>query len=572
MKNIIVTSWQIITYFLVGAPLRLLFRVKRSINFKIEKGKKYIIAANHPARIDPFLISYSLPFKEFIKLVPLRFITADEYLTNPLLRYFLLLYGCFTTKKQKNKTVLELSIELLERGETVFIFPSGRLEQNEYKIEPKIGVAYLEREVKDSLILPVKISYNERFRFINLLTRKIEVQIEFKESFRHTEFPKDLQLLADNVYHRITKKEIIKKFDLHKLNWTIKDNPNGWIEPTTYCQLKCPGCYRGLAEENPQRIHEELENLKTQVDWFIKNRNTQTISIAGGEPLMYPKLNTLIEYISNKGLKTKIYTNGIALNQKRLTKLKEAGVTEVIVHIDKYQRNNSSENEMNRLREKYCNLFRKIGGVNLGFIMPLSKQNLDDLEVLSKFFQRNSDIINLVVFTVYKEMLPEKKISNQLKINMEGVSSAVKKSFGLSYCAYLGKERSDNVSWLFSLSSYGKGEFLGSFDKEFYRKIQERYYGKKNKHFITIKNRAVSLWRLFLWSTNSSVRKVLLNTLKTGVSSINTQVVLIIDAPEQIGGKWDLCDGCPDAMLFEDKLIPSCLLERIKADENILIH
>ena len=58
---------------------------------------------------------------------------------------------------------------------------------------------------------------------------------------------------------------------LYLLPWSVTDNPNGWIEPTTYCQLKCPGCYRGLAEKNPLRKHETFDFIKKEVNWFVKN-------------------------------------------------------------------------------------------------------------------------------------------------------------------------------------------------------------------------------------------------------------------------------------------------------------
>lgn len=362
----------------------------------------------------------------------------------------------------------------------------------------------------------------------------------------------------------------MNKNKLYRLEWKTNDNPNGWIEPTTYCQLKCEGCYRGLAEDNPLRKHEDLNRLKNEVEWFIKNRNVQTISIAGGEPLMYPNLYDLIKYISQKGLKSKIYTNAILLNEEKLSKLKEAGVTEIVVHIDKFQRNATSEELMNNLRDKYCSLFRKIGGVNLGFIMPISKKNKKDLDILADFFKKNSDVINLVVFTVYKEMLPHKSISKELEISMNEVSTQVKNSFGLEYCAYLGKKTSGGVSWLFSLSAYSEGKHLGSFDGDFYRKLQERYYFKKKKYFITVKNKPFNIVKLLPSIFNNSVRKILMNGLFAPNKQLRTQVVLIIDAPTKNGGAWDLCQGCPDAMLHKNILVPSCLLERIKLGEKIL--
>lgn len=88
-------------------------------------------------------------------------------------------------------------------------------------------------------------------------------------------------------------KELIIK--CYRLPWKEEDNPNGWIEPTTFCQLKCPGCYRGLDKINPKYVHEYLDKMKRQIDYFIKYRNIQTLSVAGGEPLLYPKIKRIIE-------------------------------------------------------------------------------------------------------------------------------------------------------------------------------------------------------------------------------------------------------------------------------------
>lgn len=561
MKKIIVIIWQFLTYFLVGIPLGLIFRVKPNVNFQLQKNKSYIISSNHPKKIDPFLISYSIPLKYFIRLIPLRFITAEKYMKNIFLRPFLLLYGCISTKQEDGKSVLEKSKALLNKGETIFIFPSGKLEQENKRYKAKVGANYLEREVKNSLILPVKIDYSNP-----------NVNIEFKEAFRHSSFPEDLQPLADETYKTILNQNLSTTDNLYELKWTIDNNPNGWIEPTTFCQFKCPGCYRGLAEKNHKSKHEALQNLKKQVDWFIDNRNVQSISLAGGEPLLYPYIDELIRYISERKLKTKIYTNGIKLNEKRLKDLKKCGATEFIIHVDKYQRKSKSEKEMNKIRQRYCELFRKVGEVNLGFIMPLSKKNISDLPILADFYQTNSDIINLVVFTTIKEMLPNKTLDKSLTLTMQEASSAVKDAFGLSYCAYLGKSKFNGVSWLFSLSTYKKGRFLGSFDDKFYKSIQERYYKKKHKHFITINNKPIKMSKLLSGFTNKSVRTIIKNSKKYNGDYINSQVVLLIDAPDKIKDSWDICNSCPDAMIYNNKLVPSCLLERVKSGEKIYLN
>src|SRR3972149_5333251 len=87
-------------------------------------------------------------------------------------------------------------------------------------------------------------------------------------------------------------KNILDLQKLYRLPWTTFNNPNGWIEPTTYCQLACPGCYRGLDLPNPTRKNTDLVLIKKEIDHLIKIRKIKILAIAGGEPLMYPQLNT----------------------------------------------------------------------------------------------------------------------------------------------------------------------------------------------------------------------------------------------------------------------------------------
>ena len=106
--------------------------------------------------------------------------------------------------------------------------------------------------------------------------------------------------------------------NLYKLPWSKYNNPNGWIEPTTYCQLACPGCYRGLDQKNPPRIHETVSKLKNEIDKLIKIRKIQMLSIAGGEPLLYPNLDELVLYAKKRHIQARILTNGVALSYERL--------------------------------------------------------------------------------------------------------------------------------------------------------------------------------------------------------------------------------------------------------------
>jgi len=190
MKNLIVITWQLISYFLVGVPLKIIHKTKPIYNFKYENGHSYIIASNHPSKIDPFLVCYNFPFKDFIRLIPFRFVTADKFL-HGFNKYFLLLYGCFSTKEVKGKKVLERAKHYLERGETVYIFPTGRIEKS-VKYKPKVGTIYLQRDINNCKIIPVNLTYKDE-----------SVKITYKKSFRYNQFNDDLQPLAGNLMEKI---------------------------------------------------------------------------------------------------------------------------------------------------------------------------------------------------------------------------------------------------------------------------------------------------------------------------------------------------------------------------------
>jgi MoaA/NifB/PqqE/SkfB family radical SAM enzyme len=70
----------------------------------------------------------------------------------------------------------------------------------------------------------------------------------------------------------------------YRLPWNYADNAISWLEPTTMCNLRCEGCYRDF--DNQQ--HKSLEEVRTELELFKRLRKSDCISIAGGDPLVYP--------------------------------------------------------------------------------------------------------------------------------------------------------------------------------------------------------------------------------------------------------------------------------------------
>lgn len=367
---------------------------------------------------------------------------------------------------------------------------------------------------------------------------------------------------------------------LYRIPWSTYNNPNGWIEVTTYCQLACPGCYRGLALPNPERKHFELIQLKKDIDRLIKTRKIKILSIAGGEPLLYPQLNELLAYAKKKGLKTRIVSNGAALTKNRLITLKKLGVVEISVHIANYQKRTrlKGEKQLNKLREYYCQIFREVKGVELDFIITVSKTNIGDLPSVINFYQKNSDVVSRAIFTIYRDVF-FKKPQEEDKTNYvkpKSLINLIDKTYGAKPCAYLGKKLDKkSISWLFFAPILLGSKPIAYADS---KTVQNLFSQDKNKTWNSFPvrdekpNLAKSLSIISfptLIKILAGAASALIHDPKSILNIPRAQIIIILNTPTLTEKGWDLCDGCPNAILYKNKLVPSCLLERIKLGENI---
>lgn len=367
---------------------------------------------------------------------------------------------------------------------------------------------------------------------------------------------------------------MIQKENLYKLPYTKDNNPNAFIEPTSFCQLRCPYCYRGTNSGGYKPVHRQIGELKKEIDELLKLRKMQTLSIGGGEPLMYPELDELIKYAKSKNLNIVIFSNGLLLDKKRLVELKNLGVARIVLHIGQYQgrKGLTKEDEILEEKRKFCNLFREVRETTLGFINYLSNENLQHLNSLADFYKGNSDVIKTVVFTILRKRVVEGEGYSEDELEANSLFEKVKEVFGLDYCAYLDKTESDEISWLFSFIIYKDQNIIGCLKGRDVRLYQEDHFKKFGRYNYVSNQNDLSLKMLFHFFGNMHYWKIAFRFLfSRGKLNLNEQFLLIMNPPVKKNGKWSFCDGCPDAMLYNGGLIPECLLERVKEGEKIKI-
>jgi MoaA/NifB/PqqE/SkfB family radical SAM enzyme len=186
--------------------------------------------------------------------------------------------------------------------------------------------------------------------------------------------------------------------DFYRLPWNYADNGISWLEPTTKCNLRCEGCYRDL--ENP--IHKTLDELRAELGVFKRLRKSDCMSIAGGDPLLYPQVVELVRLVKRMGWKPIINTNGLALTEPLLKDLKKAGVFGFTFHIDTSQNRprakGFTETELNAVRLRYAEMLAEAGGLACSFNATVTERTLPEVPNLVRWAREHADIVQTMVF------------------------------------------------------------------------------------------------------------------------------------------------------------------------------
>ncbi|MEI6587359.1 MAG: radical SAM protein [Candidatus Moraniibacteriota bacterium] len=361
---------------------------------------------------------------------------------------------------------------------------------------------------------------------------------------------------------------------LYRVRWNTFDNANAMVEPTTFCQLNCPKCYREVGKEGSRPINIDLDIVRKEIDELKKIRNIETVTLAGGDPLLYPHIIKLVKYCRKINIKVRICTNGILLDSELLIKLRNAGTNEVLIHLDKYQ-GRGDENEQYAIRKRFCELFREFPEVNLGFMVMIRGVEEDNLERLASFYIANSDVIRLVSFIFTKDIRSEQVQANPNTENLEKLIVFLSARYNCSPAAYFGKKINKKIpSWLIFVPVFSDGRAIGYIDSSLYAISSKLARLIKGKHWFLTNKNTINPYTLFFGIFNLNARKILKNYTKESIDNkfsnrMNYQIITVNYGPDQTSEGWDLCDPCPDAILYDGKLVPSCLLERIKEGENI---
>jgi len=148
--------------------------------------------------------------------------------------------------------------------------------------------------------------------------------------------------------------------------------------PIRRCNLSCAYCNEFDKVSKPL----PLETMFRRVD-RLAALGTTIITLSGGEPLLHPELEEIVQHIRRRGIIAGLITNGYLLTPQRIDHLNRAGLDHLQISIDNVIPDDVSKKSLRVLDRKLRLLARyAIFQVNINSVLGSCVRNPDDaLEV-----------------------------------------------------------------------------------------------------------------------------------------------------------------------------------------------
>ena len=385
---------------------------------------------------------------------------------------------------------------------------------------------------------------------------------------------------------------------MYKLPWGTTDNQGGWVEVTDQCNMSCPGCYRQRMEGD-----KPLEQVKNEILRCKKVTNCDLMVIAGGEPLIYPHIVEVVEYIDSLGLKPLMLTNGTLLTEKLALKLKNAGLKRIHFHVDGRQEREGwlgkNENKLNELRQVYADKIWKLKGIQCGFHIMVGKETMEHIPGIMSWYRNNMHKVQHLSFIALSGLpvipsmgyfcngteIREKELVNGY-VNLSDISITTKEILETIQNAYPdyvpsaylnGDAYPEKNKQLFIVNIGTSKGFLGvlgarsmELTQAFYHLFHGRYYSFAPDPAIGKKVFILALFDKQMQKTLKRFLECLIKDPLTLFKKVYLQSMIIQQPIDFIGSQKNACDHCVNPMIFNDMVINPCELDEYRLYGNTI--
>jgi len=197
------------------------------------------------------------------------------------------------------------------------IFPILAAKVLKIKRQPDISFVYFQDKeliqkvpINESAVSILELcnGINSDIEIIDILSKKYSENVE-----------KVRKLVSDFIDYSLKLGFIIfeKKRRVEEIPMLVLGGKDQWIpdsvimELTYDCPLNCRHCYLDSRKPSYMNFNRLLKICKELVDI-----GTDTIQLTGGEPLIYPRINEIIDYLSNNNITIAMTTSGFISKNK----------------------------------------------------------------------------------------------------------------------------------------------------------------------------------------------------------------------------------------------------------------
>ncbi len=147
----------------------------------------------------------------------------------------------------------------------------------------------------------------------------------------YSNFLKKITILKILNFFKVLFSFLISNFLKKPLRWGMPFSIS--IEPTNYCNLKCPQCPVGLNILSRPKGFIKFELFKNIIDQTAPYLLNLFLYFQG-EPFLHKKLIEMIKYANSKNIFTCIATNGHFIDKKTAKSLVKAKLDKIIISVD----------------------------------------------------------------------------------------------------------------------------------------------------------------------------------------------------------------------------------------------
>ncbi|MFZ5477476.1 MAG: radical SAM protein [Myxococcota bacterium] len=391
--------------------------------------------------------------------------------------------------------------------------------------------------------------------------------------------------------------------DYYRLPWTLNDNVLSWLEPTKKCNIYCEGCY----STNEHNSHKTLEQVRCDLDVFVKNRRMDSVSIAGGDPLTHPGIVDIVRMIKQDyGLKPVVNTNGFAMTPELLRDLKQAGLHGVTFHIDSSQGRpgwkNKDEMELCELRLQMAKMVADEGGLSCAFNATVFRHTAHFVPKLIEWAREHIDVVHSMVFILFRTARSAEfdYYAHEEKVPVDDVVyydmdahpdpmttpelfEVIREEIpDFEACAYLGGTKDPHsFKWTLVGRVGDPHHIYGYTGPRFMELIQTGHHAIAGRYLAYSHPALLKQGKgmmLGFAGLDAGVRKAARAFVRNAVrhptawlKPVYFQSIAFIQPIDMTeAGEANMCDGCPDMTVHEGKLVWSCRLDELKRHGTFL--